>query len=372
MKRKNILSLLLLSTICCSCNDVIEYTYEDYQTKMQFHDNFKIMQLTDLHLGIESNLKMQLEFICNSIDKADPDLIILTGDNFMYASKGIVDNLFKTMNEKCKELTSLHPERLTKFAVTFGNHDNQGDYPRFYINKTILKYKTVDGDEIKDNKYAAFIDYEKDDLHGFANYHIDLVDDISKSNETIDVKYRLHILDSNTYNYVGPAYKYEVIFEDQLNHINEIYNKATIDKDYIGMCFFHIPFYEYQEMKNQYENATNKKLIGQGELKDKVRVPYYDNHSYSAMKKANIISFFVGHDHQNYGDYIYNATSNNIEDKAIFSYGVKSTNQLYHYDDMIGYKVITLKDNISKEEFLSIENINQNFKNVTNRGEDYE
>ena len=77
-------------------------------------------------------------------------------------------------------------------------------------------------------------------------------------------------------------------------------------------------------------------------------------------------------DHQNYGDYIFNADSSDINDKAIFSYGVKSTNQLYHFDYMIGYKVINLKDNMTKETFITIENINENFKNVTDRGDDYE
>ena len=210
-------------------------------------------------------------------------------------------------------------------------------------------------------------------MHGFANYYIDLVDDISKTKEEVDVKYRLHILDSNTYHFTGIVYKYEVIFEDQLEHIKDIYNNATVDKDYIGMCFFHIPVAEYADMKEQYVNSPNPELIGQGKLEDtKVRTPYYDNGAYQKMKEANIISFVTGHDHQNYGDYIFNADSSDINDKAIFSYGVKSTNQLYHFDYMIGYKVINLKDNMTKETFITIENINENFKNVADRGDDYE
>lgn len=370
MKKMYSVLMMVLIFLCASCNDGKNYSVDDYRATMKFHDDFKVMQLTDLHFGIESDLAMQLDFMCESIDEVNPDLIILTGDNFMYATKGIVKALFKTLNDKCDELSG--ENRVIKFAVTFGNHDNQGDYPRYYINKTIKKYVTEDGKEIADKKYAAFLDYEDDNLHGFANYYIDLVDDINKDKNEVDVKYRLHILDSNTYHYVGPGYKYELIFDDQLSHINDIYNTATTDKDYIGMCFFHIPFYEYSVMKEQYIYAIDKSLMGQGELKDKVRVPYYDNGSYIKMKEANIISFFVGHDHQNYGDYIFNYESNNLDDKAIFSYGVKSTNQLYHFDDMIGYKVFNLKDNMSKEEFISIENIKQNFKNVTDRGGDYE
>ena len=38
--------------------------------------------------------------------------------------------------------------------------------------------------------------------------------------------------------------------------------------------------------------------------------------------------------------------------------------------DKIGYKEITLKDNLTTEEFISIENIKENFKNITT-GYDY-
>ena len=373
MKVKTLLSLLLILLFCSSCIKTKEYAVDDYRTVMEFHENFKVMQLTDLHLGIESDLAKQLKFMCNSIDDADPDLIVLTGDNFMFASKGIVDALFKTLNNKCKELSEKDSNGyITKFAVTFGNHDNQGDYYRYYVNNSILKYVTEDGKEREFDKYAAFLDYENDSLPGFANYFIDLVDDMKKSKEEVDVKYRLHILDSNTYYFTGTEYDYDIIHIEQLDHVTNIYNNATKDKDYIGLCFFHIPFYEFSEVRDQYLNSQNKELIGQGEFNEDVNDSYKENNSYEVMRKANILSYFVGHDHINYGDFIYNAMSSNLEDKAIFSYGVKSTNQLYHYDYMLGYKLINLKENMSVEKFISIENINQNFINITNRGEDYE
>ena len=97
--KKKILPILIMSLFCTSCGQSINYSIEEYRTTLEFHDDFKILQLTDLHLGIESDLAKQLGFLCKSIDEANPDLIILTGDNFMYGSKGIVKNLFKTLNE---------------------------------------------------------------------------------------------------------------------------------------------------------------------------------------------------------------------------------------------------------------------------------
>lgn len=370
MKIKVLIPLLLIGTLCSSCSTK-SYEVNDYRTTMQFHDNFKILQITDLHFGIESDLQKQLNFLLKGIDEADPDLIILTGDNFMYASKSIVKSLVSSLNEKCKELTLSHPERLTKFAITYGNHDNQGDYPRYFINEVISQYSTSDLKEIEEDKYAAFIDYEDDDLFGLTNYFIDLVDDRTKSTEDVDVKYRIHIIDSNTYHFTGIKYGYDVIHDEQLDHANKIYNYATKDKDYIGIGVFHIPLHQFQEAKIQYENASNPSLVGQGEFRENVLPPYEDNGSYTKLKEANICSFIVGHNHKINADVIYNADSNNIEDKAIFSFGAKGTNQLYHNEDLIGYKIINLKDNMTKEQFISIKNINENFINVTDRYNEY-
>ena len=96
-----------------------------------------------------------------------------------------------------------------------------------------------------------------------------------------------------------------------------------------------------------------------------------NNGAYQKLRNANIVAFFCGHDHINYGDFIYNASSDNVADKAIFSYGVKATNQLYHDTDMMGYKTVTLRD-VSTDEFISMEYVKQNFKNETGGYANYE
>ena len=208
MKLKRAVAWLSAALICIfgagcgGCATEKSYAVNDYRTTMSFRDGFKILQLTDLHFGIESDLQKQLDLVVSAVEKENPDLVVLTGDNFMYASKAIVDNLTKTMNEVCKAQTEAHPERLTKFAITYGNHDNQGDYHRYYCNSSVKKYAAKDGEERAQNKYAAFIDYEDDDLFGLTNYFIDLVDDRTASTDEVDVKYRLHIIDSNTYTFM--------------------------------------------------------------------------------------------------------------------------------------------------------------------------
>lgn len=362
MKHKLIPLLLTSLLLLPSCSNTKTYEVNDYRLTMNFHEDFKILQLTDLHLGIESDLNLQLNFVNKAILENNPDLIILTGDNFMYASKNTVIQLINNLNITCKKLNDLNKDgKLTKFAITFGNHDNQGDYYRYFINEVILNFVAKDGEERKENKYAAFIDYEDDNIFGLTNYYIDLVDDKTKSKDEVDVKYRLHIIDSNTYVFNGIKYNYDVIHDDQLNHVNNIYKTATKDKDYIGLAFFHIPFIEYRDAINHYKN--NGETVGQGLFVDKDHFPATNNGTYKSFKDSNISAFFTGHDHRNYGDIIY--------DNSIFSYGVKSTNQLYHNDDMIGYKIINLKD-VTKDEFINIDYVKSNFINVINRNGEYE
>lgn len=372
--KKVILVLCVTLALCAlaSCGaGTREYDVLDYRTTMEYYEGFKIMQIADLHFGIESDLRSQMSVVEKSVLEADPDLIILTGDNLMYGNKAIANELFGLLNSLCKRLTEADENgRLTKFAVTYGNHDNQGDYPRYYLNNTIKSYVAEDGKEKEEGKFAAFVDYEDDNLFGLTNYYIDLVDDRTKDRDTVDVKYRIHIIDSNTYHYTGIKYGYDTIHTEQLLHAKKIYDEATADKDYVGMMFFHIPFEEFGEAEEQYILATDPSKIGQGELREPVSDPYENNGSFKALREANIVSYFVGHDHVNSCDIIYNK-GEAFENMAIFSYGVKSTDQVYHDKDMLGYKTVTLKD-LTPKEFVTIENINDCFENVRTGAEKYE
>jgi hypothetical protein len=98
---------------------------------------------------------------------------------------------------------------------------------------------------------------------------------------------------------------------------------------------------------------------------------YENNGSYQMLRAANIAAYFCGHDHINYGDIIFNASSQEVADRAIFCYGVKSTNQLYHDTDIIGYKTVTLRD-VTLDEFVSMDYVSANFKNYTGGYSNYE
>ena len=67
MRKLNFLSLVFVAGFCVSCSGPKHYDIELYRSTMNFHDDFKVLQLTDLHLGYEGDINRNLDFMENSI-----------------------------------------------------------------------------------------------------------------------------------------------------------------------------------------------------------------------------------------------------------------------------------------------------------------
>ena len=322
MKNKKILAVLMLMPfLLASCNGVAqkEYKIEDYKITMDYKSDFKIMQLTDLHFSMQTDFKTTTNYLKNNILTCSPDLIVVTGDTFMDANKSIVSNVLDFIDSFD-----------IPFAFTYGNHDFQGDYDNYYVSNYV-----------KTKKNAKFIDYEDDNIYGQANYFIDLMEDEK-------VKYRLYIIDSNSYHFNGFGYNYDIIHDDQIKHLEDIYNE---DGDAFGLAFYHIPLYETSDALRLYKRDE---IEGQGDVREKVAYGYKRTDAFNRMKNIGIKAHFYGHDHINNADVLYQGVT--------LSYGTKSTSEIYHDDDLLGYKEIILKDDMS----WSIEN------NLFNRMVKYE
>ena len=324
MKNKRANILFLLPLLLTSCGKQ-EHPVSDYRLTMNFHDDFKIMQWTDVHIGIQTDLKKTHALLKAEVDDfeekegAKPDLIVLTGDTFMGADRRMVKDTLKFFD-------SLE----VPFAFTYGNHDIQGDYGTYYINNQLKKCKN-----------AVFVDYQDDTLFGLTNYFIDLVSDDY-------VKYRLFILDSNSYYLDGTTMYYDVFHEEQIEHIEKVptvYGSAT------SLAFYHIPVFEFLDAYNCYQNGT---IHGTGENKEGVSRGYENQSQFDRMVNAGIKGMFIGHDHINDTTLLYEG--------CILSYGMKSTFEIYNLE--IGYTVITLDES----GVLNPSDV----KKVTFEGGDYE
>lgn len=305
------LGCLLASLSLAGCSSAKSYQIGDYRKTMAFHEGFKVLQLTDLHYSVTTILPDADAFVKQEIEDANADLIVITGDTFMDASTSIVQHVINYLD-------SFN----VPFALTYGNHDFQGDYSSDYIGS--LLEKTTN---------AVYVDYADDDIYGKTNYFIDLVKDNS-------VAYRLYIVDSNSYWYNGFGVKmgYDIIHEDQLVQMEkakETFGAAP------ALAFYHIPVYEFSTAYTQYQNGE---IPGVGENHEKCSVGYQESDAFARMKAVGVEGMFIGHDHIN--------TTTLLYQDVYLSYGMKGTKEIYH--ESIGYTLLTLNtsgfgfDNIQK------------------------
>lgn len=190
---------------------------------MEYKDGFRILWLTDIHLGKPMNTATYDEtkeyaHLRKMIEQSsNPDLIVITGDTFE-------DETVEQSDAFVDFIDSFN----IKWAFTYGNHDSQAqkDDP-FHINSKIMAAKN-----------SVFVDYDSDAVDGYANYFINLY------NETGNV-YRLYVIDSNADRPSGAGGDsvYDVIHPNQLAQVRAI-DKAQNDEA-AGLAFFHIPLRQY-------------------------------------------------------------------------------------------------------------------------------
>lgn len=316
MKNRIILSsfVLLSSLTIISCISSKDYDLVDYKKEMEYKDNFKIMQLTDIHFSLPTNMDRQFKFLKKNIITSNPDLIAITGDSFFGATKRQVDLFFDFFDNLG------YP-----YAFVNGNHDHQGSYDSYYVEAKLNNSKT-----------AVFVDYQDDKLTGNMNYYIDL-----KKGD--DIIYRLFMIDSGSYIYKdGMKYKYGVIEDDQIAHFKAIQEKSK-DDEFTTLAFFHIPLYEYIDAYKDYQDG---KTQGNGVYNEDPAVGYENRGQFNAFKEMGVKGIFVGHDHINCSNILYK--------DVILSYGLKSTDSIYHDDELIGYKELVLPQNGN----FTLDNIN--------------
>ena len=136
MKSKSILILLpVLSVALTSCGQVRKYEehLDDYIYAMKFHDDFNILQVTDIHWNYNSSTASSKQYLEKTLKETDRhiketqgadakiDLVEITGDLFMLANTYHVETFMKFFEKEAAELGFM-------YTVIWGNHDRQGIY----------------------------------------------------------------------------------------------------------------------------------------------------------------------------------------------------------------------------------------------------
>mgnify|MGYP002516385185 FL=1 len=299
--------------------------------QLRFHDgDFKIMQLTDLHLINRGDYKALRDSTYNLIrvliDTEKPDMVVLTGDCVIWCDA----------EGSWKELSDVFVEKETPFSVTFGNHDEETDWD----NARILDY-------LKNVPY--FLTYDEAPVSGSGNCSIPIL-----SSEGDQVKWVLYMLDSHNNLKDRTMGYYDWIHYDQIEWYRERsdhYTAANEGTPLPSLAFFHIPFQEFDSMKWGFGKY--------GYDKEGVCAPRVNSGLFSSfLDKKDVVGVFVGHDHND--DYLID-----VGGKICLAYGRK-TGYTPAYTEVLdrGCRIINLYENEHRFDTY-IEDLNGKHFNYT-------
>lgn len=226
--------------------------------------NFRICQLTDIHLGeypLNDASSHTIQQIDQLLKENHFDLVMITGD--LVWGK-LVNNLDKVI----RELYQVFNKYDVPIAITYGNHDSEGLYSRAKLRESeqFLLHRAP--------KKNSMIINDRE------SYTLE----IYRNNKLSNV---LYVWDSGDYLKDEPA-SYATIEPEQIEWFWQLpYEKGKNKQD---VAFMHIPLPEYNLVGS----------IQDGQKNENICASIYNSGLFYSLKKAkNVKTLFVGHDHDN-------------------------------------------------------------------------
>ena len=269
---------------------------ETFQVRIPADRDFRILQLTDLHLGFglisKGRDRLALDAVRIIIKRSRPDMIVLTGDSvFPFLPKaGTLNN-----RKQAKKLMAFLDGFQIPYTLVFGNHDCE-------MGSTCNKEELAQ--LFKKGKYCIFTEGRRA-LTGVGNFLIELVDNSGK------VLLPLVMLDSNMYREGGWFYSgFDCIKEDQVDWCMErLTALKKQDPDIKAMAFFHMPLREFKEAYEKMKLGDKSVLYRHGSVGEKNEyfgISKYEGTFFDRAAENGVIKWmFCGHDHLNTLSLIY-------------------------------------------------------------------
>ena len=169
MKTKILFMLMpVMSMALTSCGQVMDFRKEEnldkYVLSMDYHENFNVLQLTDIHWNYNSSTSRSKQYLDKVFAEADAhlhsrgqkiDLVELTGDQFMLSNTYHVKTFIKFMEEEAEKYDFT-------YTAIWGNHDRHGLYNPNWL-----------ADQFKNAKHCLYVE-PNDNLYGRSNFVINL------------------------------------------------------------------------------------------------------------------------------------------------------------------------------------------------------
>lgn len=322
MKKNTFYALLpFMSLTLFSCGEVKKWSdhLEDYVATMAYHDNFNILQLTDIHWNNNTSTLASKRYLEKTIKEADRhikeqqganakiDLIELTGDQFMLANSYHIRTFIGFFEEMAAQYGF-------RYASIWGNHDRH----------VIANPNNIAG-AFRNAAHSIYIE-DDDDLYGRSNYVINLTVDGTKDTAT---KWQIVNLDSGasfSESAFAPFRDYDYIRKDQTQWWLAEHNR--VGDAVPGIAYYHIPQQENLEMWNKIhkENEVRKhkffKLEGFADNGN----PQYASDFLATASQHNLKGAFMGHAHNVDWTVEYGQGAQ----KVVLGLGVKTGPELYY------------------------------------------
>lgn len=321
MKKKiSLLPLVVTPFLLTSCGKAIEFkkdeNWKQYVFEMEYHENFNILQLTDIHWNVNSSTyesKIYMDKLLAEADRhikekqgnsAKIDLVELTGDMFMLSNSFHVRSFINYFEKKAEDLGFM-------YTAIWGNHDRHGMYHPNWLAEQFAKAPHCYYRELND------------DLYGRSNFVINL-----KNGAT--TKWQIANLDSGasfSESPVSPFRDYDYIRKDQTEWWLLEHGKAGTNVP--GIAYYHIPQDENLKMWNEIHDngATNKhKFFKLEDFADNGNEKYASDFIDVAIKN-NLKGAFMGHAHN--VDWTVEMTDNETGNSLLLGLGVKTGKELY-------------------------------------------
>ncbi|MBR6015024.1 MAG: metallophosphoesterase, partial [Firmicutes bacterium] len=277
-------------------DDKIEYNEESgVYTITAAEDDFKILHLTDIHLGgsLFSYTKdlRALQACYAEIEYTHPDLVVVTGD--MAFPMGIM-SLSLNNTAPVGQFAAFMRNLDIPWAFTYGNHDTEsmasaGTSELNDVYKA-LSYKTSG---------TLLYPYVQPEITGRNNQVIEV------RNADGSLNTALFLIDSNSYTGAG-LNDYDYIHDDQVEWYESEVKRLNAEEGHTvaSLMFFHIPLQQYRTAYELYESgsdevtyyfgANNEKMI------DKVCCSDYPSKIFDKiLELGSTTGTFCGHDHYN-------------------------------------------------------------------------
>ena len=300
---KKAISLILTLIIIATCFSSMAYAKNkvaDNTLKFNEDGKFTILNISDIQDGYPLN-SLTKDYIIKTLDKVQPDLVVLTGDNV----SGYDIPTEEDAENAIREFMDIFQERDIKVAGVFGNHDDEETASTKEFQLSVYEsydcYVGEAGFCIKDRVGTYNLPIMKSDGSGYG--------------------FNLWLIDSGTYNTENDYGGYACVYKEQIEWYKETSAKLTEENDgepVPSINFQHIIVPEIWDALKQTKLIWFGRVIrGKNALNDKTKFyalpkdakgmlheypcpPYYNNGQYDAMlEMGDVLATVSGHDHEN-------------------------------------------------------------------------